>query len=156
MSTRQRPRVLPSPEEIIAGRTGNGGWKRSVLEQWGVPWPPPKGWRRQLEDEWYSSQKISRRSLPGKDQGSQAVERPGPLDRDRRYISPVKAAKRFEELKALFDQTVWGQPMVREWKKGSMMRLYFRDESYIYIDATGAVGSSGGLATKAKFENRLV
>jgi hypothetical protein len=118
-----KKRVLPSPEEIIAGRTGNGGWKRSVLEQWGVPWPPPKGWRRRLEDEWYRSQKTSReysgtsgrKSLLSK-ANSEPTERPGPLDRDRRYLSPARAKKKFDEIKDLLGkETVWGRPIVREW-----------------------------------------
>jgi hypothetical protein len=35
-------------EEILAERTKNGGWSRDTLAQWGVPWPPPKGWKQQL------------------------------------------------------------------------------------------------------------
>lgn len=35
-------------EQIEAERTGKGGWKMDVLKQWGVPWPPPKGWRKAL------------------------------------------------------------------------------------------------------------
>jgi hypothetical protein len=94
----------------------------------------------------------------GKYNGSATLstERPGLLDRDRRYVSPAKAKRRFEELKAIFSQTIWGKPLVREWVKGTMMRLYWPDSSYIYVDATGAVGSSGGSATKAKFQHRLV
>jgi hypothetical protein len=34
--------------EIQAARTPNGGWTRATLAQWGVPWPPPKGWKSQL------------------------------------------------------------------------------------------------------------
>lgn len=37
------------PAEIIAARTPKGGWTRETLESWGVPWPPPKGWRAGLE-----------------------------------------------------------------------------------------------------------
>lgn len=37
-----------TPEEIEAGRTGRGGWKRETLAKWGVPWPPPRGWRKRL------------------------------------------------------------------------------------------------------------
>ena len=33
-------------EEIEAKRTVNGGWNRTQLAQWGVPWPPPPGWKR--------------------------------------------------------------------------------------------------------------
>jgi hypothetical protein len=36
-------------EEIEAAKTPAGGWTRATLAQWGVPWPPPKGWRAKLE-----------------------------------------------------------------------------------------------------------
>ena len=35
-------------DEIMARRTTNGGWTRETLAEWGVPWPPPKGWKRAL------------------------------------------------------------------------------------------------------------
>lgn len=35
--------------EIEAARTPRGGWTRKQLAEWGVPWPPPKGWRKKLE-----------------------------------------------------------------------------------------------------------
>lgn len=34
--------------EIEAGRSPKGGFSRLQLEQWGVPWPPPKGWKKAL------------------------------------------------------------------------------------------------------------
>jgi hypothetical protein len=34
---------------IESARTPKGGWTRSQLAEWGVPWPPPRGWRKQLE-----------------------------------------------------------------------------------------------------------
>ena len=37
-----------TPEEIEAAKTPAGGWTREQLAKWGVPWPPPKGWRKQL------------------------------------------------------------------------------------------------------------
>lgn len=40
--------VYPSREEIDAARTANGGWTRGQLAKWGVPWPPPKGWKKTL------------------------------------------------------------------------------------------------------------
>lgn len=43
------PTRLVSPEEIAAARTGSGGWTRAQLAEWGVPWPPPKGWKHRLE-----------------------------------------------------------------------------------------------------------
>lgn len=37
-------------EEIDVARTPNGGWTKAQLSKWGVPWPPPKGWKRALVD----------------------------------------------------------------------------------------------------------
>jgi hypothetical protein len=42
--------TVPTPEEIEAARTPNGGWTRETLASWGVPWPPPKGWRKDLAE----------------------------------------------------------------------------------------------------------
>lgn len=36
-------------EEILAERTAKGGWTKATLAKWGVSWPPPKGWRAELE-----------------------------------------------------------------------------------------------------------
>ena len=41
---------MPTADEIDAARTERGGWTREQLAQWGVPWPPPKGWRQALID----------------------------------------------------------------------------------------------------------
>jgi len=35
-------------EEIEAGRTPKGGFSKLQLKAWGVPWPPPKGWKKAL------------------------------------------------------------------------------------------------------------
>lgn len=35
-------------EEIEAARSPAGGWSKATLAGWGVPWPPPKGWRHRL------------------------------------------------------------------------------------------------------------
>lgn len=40
--------MRPTPEEIDAARTANGGWARESLATWGVPWPPPAGWKKKL------------------------------------------------------------------------------------------------------------
>ena len=42
------PVVSPSEEEIEAARTPRGGYTRETLASWGVPWPPPTGWKRRL------------------------------------------------------------------------------------------------------------
>lgn len=45
-------KTTPSPDEIRAAATNGIGWKRATLAAWGVPWPPPKGWRAELERRW--------------------------------------------------------------------------------------------------------
>lgn len=42
----------PSPDDIKAAMTEKGGFTRETLASWGVPWPPPAGWRRDLEAQW--------------------------------------------------------------------------------------------------------
>lgn len=37
-----------SAEEIEAARSPAGGWTRETLSAWGIPWPPPAGWRQAL------------------------------------------------------------------------------------------------------------
>ena len=37
-----------SDKEIQASQTPHGGWDRETLAKWGVGWPPPKGWRQRL------------------------------------------------------------------------------------------------------------
>jgi hypothetical protein len=39
-----------SREEVEAKKTPRGGWTKKQLAEWGVPWPPPKGWRMRLEE----------------------------------------------------------------------------------------------------------
>lgn len=34
---------------ILRARTIRGGWTRAQLAEWGVPWPPPGGWKERLE-----------------------------------------------------------------------------------------------------------
>lgn len=46
---------LPSPEEAEAARTPAGGWTRDQLAAWGVPWPPPKGWKDELAERWQAA-----------------------------------------------------------------------------------------------------
>ena len=47
---------IPSPTEIEARRTPAGVWTKAQLAQWGVPWPPSKGWRQKLVREWKEQQ----------------------------------------------------------------------------------------------------
>ncbi|MFD7533795.1 hypothetical protein ACFV8E_40365 [Streptomyces sp. NPDC059849] len=46
------PTYVPSPDEVTAARTPDGGWTRKQLAKWGVPWPPPQGWRKHLKAKW--------------------------------------------------------------------------------------------------------
>jgi len=34
--------------EIEAGKSDKGGFTKETLAAWGVPWPPPSGWRKKL------------------------------------------------------------------------------------------------------------
>lgn len=51
-------RRVPSPHEIAAAATPAGGWTAAQLAEWGVPWPPPRGWRGKLEVQWLQSRKM--------------------------------------------------------------------------------------------------
>jgi hypothetical protein len=46
---------VPSPAEIEAARGPRGGWSSGTSAEWGVPWPPPAGWRDWLGREWARS-----------------------------------------------------------------------------------------------------
>lgn len=37
--------------DVMAARTAAGGWTKEQLAQWGVAWPPPKGWIARLVDD---------------------------------------------------------------------------------------------------------
>lgn len=39
---------IVTAEEIEAKKTPKGAWTRAQLAEWGVPWPPPRGWREAL------------------------------------------------------------------------------------------------------------
>lgn len=34
-----------SEDEILAARSPKGAWTKKTLAEWGVPWPPPGGWK---------------------------------------------------------------------------------------------------------------
>jgi hypothetical protein len=42
------PKATVAAEDITAAQTPAGGWTRATLAQWGVPWPPPHGWRERV------------------------------------------------------------------------------------------------------------
>ncbi|WP_165869672.1 hypothetical protein [Streptomyces barkulensis] len=78
--------MIPSPDEVEAARTPAGGWTRDQLAAWGVPWPPPKGWRQRLADQWHAAQQAPHQdTAPSGPGGGEApvatpgtVEVPGP------------------------------------------------------------------------------
>ena len=39
---------MPTREEIETARTPNGGYTKAQLAEWGVAWPPTKGWKRAI------------------------------------------------------------------------------------------------------------
>ena len=39
----------PTPQQVEKAKTKRGGWTKATLASWGVPWPPPPGWRRKIE-----------------------------------------------------------------------------------------------------------
>lgn len=41
----------PTRAEVMAARSQKGGWTKEQLAKWGVSWPPPKGWLRELVGE---------------------------------------------------------------------------------------------------------
>jgi len=45
------PTLPEQVSDIEAKQTSRGGWTRAQLAEWGVPWPPPRGWRKKLERE---------------------------------------------------------------------------------------------------------
>lgn len=41
--------MIPDYESIIEdGRSKNGGWSRDQLSLLGIPWPPPKNWKKHI------------------------------------------------------------------------------------------------------------
>ncbi|SER00017.1 hypothetical protein SAMN05216481_12536 [Streptomyces radiopugnans] len=53
--------MIPSPDEVEAARTPAGGWTRDQLAAWGVPWPPPAGWKQRLADQWHAARQSPHR-----------------------------------------------------------------------------------------------
>lgn len=43
---RWEPTVGASHWEILKERTADGGYTKESLAKWGVPWPPPHGWKK--------------------------------------------------------------------------------------------------------------
>jgi hypothetical protein len=39
---------IPTRDQISKEMTSKGGWTKKTLESWGIPWPPIKGWLKDL------------------------------------------------------------------------------------------------------------
>ena len=48
MTDTEDDRTPLTRKQIELGRTPRGGFTRAQLTEWGVPWPPPKGWLQAL------------------------------------------------------------------------------------------------------------
>jgi hypothetical protein len=55
-------KVPITEDEILAFTTENGGWTKDQLAEWGVPWPPPKGWKRHIIETGYPWEPDERKS----------------------------------------------------------------------------------------------
>ncbi len=52
---------IVTDEQIEAGKSRRGGFTRKMLAAWGVPWPPPKGWRTALRTGQPIPERLKRR-----------------------------------------------------------------------------------------------
>lgn len=44
------PNSVPAAD-ILAARSPKGGWTKSQLFEWGIAYPPPRGWTRNLASD---------------------------------------------------------------------------------------------------------
>jgi hypothetical protein len=56
--------IPPTVEQIEAKRTPQGGWTRETLRQWGVSWPPQKGWKQKLIERREAWERKQMQQLP--------------------------------------------------------------------------------------------
>lgn len=54
---REAALTIVTADEIDAARTARGGWTKETLAQWGIAWPPPRGWRKRLLSDGESPEK---------------------------------------------------------------------------------------------------
>jgi hypothetical protein len=43
-----KPKKFFTEQQVEAAQTAKGGFSRNSLSKLGVPWPPPKGWRKAI------------------------------------------------------------------------------------------------------------
>jgi hypothetical protein len=44
----QIPKNIVTAKQVEAAKSPRGGWTKATLAEWGIPWPPPRGWRRRI------------------------------------------------------------------------------------------------------------
>ncbi|TDO37888.1 hypothetical protein [Paractinoplanes brasiliensis] len=74
-----------APGTVEASRARRGGWTRETLAEWGVPWPPPAGWREQLRRNWEN--RMARLAVTAGERALRAEKRAA-----RRGSDPLSAA----------------------------------------------------------------
>lgn len=106
----ERRFTIPSPQDVIDAMTPAGAWTAFQLAKWGVPWPPPKGWRLELEERWKEN---------GRQSGlTDRLVRPK-RRRHHQYAAPVIAMPKLvaEELPA--DRRILYEGALRTIKQGA-------------------------------------
>jgi hypothetical protein len=72
-ANREEPHIPPvALATIESAMSENGGWTKEQLAEWGVPWPPPKGWRKDLEDRIRQQQNLAQDSPYAHEHGTPA------------------------------------------------------------------------------------
>ncbi len=81
--------MIPTESEIEAAKTERGGWTKSTLAKWGVPWPPPKGWKNRLVNEARMRKGVDMITKTGRD--SVAFDAGDAIGRERTQIAVLRA-----------------------------------------------------------------
>lgn len=81
-----------SMAEIRAGASERGGYSRAQLWEWGVPWPPPKGWKKRLAGSTRRTAASDRslpQAIPPRADGRSNL----PVETFRRYVAASRARR---------------------------------------------------------------
>ncbi len=103
----------PTLAEIDASKSVAGGWTRHVLAQWGVPWPPPKGWRRVIAIDVKATPKDWERWKERVERAQTPMAKPAKRPDRAKYrgtadviVSPERAARESRRLRVLMGERV--------------------------------------------------
>jgi len=94
--------VKLTAKEINSRRTPKGGWSRATLAEWGVPWPPPKGWRKALLEHGAPYRAAPRKPI-GEIEQAMAILRSGEATKSQQ----VRAADLLERLANNISNDAW-------------------------------------------------